>query len=592
MANLNSSLTNKQGMGLIKIENGKVVVINPIDGNKPAKILPCDEVQIIVNSREVISPIEVFEENDIEIRVRETEAKRELNLSVSEDKMEARISLRYVPKEEYKLKDTELLTELTPSIQYVGLTMPPKYTELQILSELSNLGIIYGIDNEAVKKCCEEENIGNLIISRGKEPTQPVDDEIEVFFQSEFDKKLEVDEKGTVDFKSIGAVEVVHRGDVIAALKEGQEGAIGFNVYGQLQRPRKRKEKKIFANNGCRLENNSIIATIDGKPHVKGNMFSVEKVHQINKDVDISTGNIKFIGDVIIYGDVKEGMTVEAGHELTVNSNVLRAELKAGGNITVKGNIISSFIIVGSESLDYSLYINELENFQNLLGRLYDTLLRVNHKKMITNNVSDRELVKFIVESRFKNFRNDVKKVLNVMETQGEVYDSLYAIVKNKLDNSYFSNIVTIHEIKQIQQMVTQKLNSVKVGAIHQSNLTANYIQDSKVSSTGSVYINGKGVYKSEINALDSVYFVSERSTTRGGIINATNEIKCKIVGTIAGVSTILKVKKNGHIHADIAYYNTKFIIGEKEFLLEEPSRNIHVYLDNDKELVVDKFKL
>ncbi|HCQ89755.1 MAG TPA: hypothetical protein DIU45_08475 [Clostridium sp.] len=91
---------------------------------------------------------------------------------------------------------------------------------------------------------------------------------------------------------------------------------------------------------------------------------------------------------------------------------------------------------------------------------------------------------------------------------------------------------------------------------------------------------------------MDSVYFVADRSTTRGGIINAADEIKCKIVGTIAGVSTILKVKKSGHIHADIAYYNTKFIIGEKEFLLEEPSRNIHVYLDNDKELVVDKFKL
>ena len=46
---------------------------------------------------------------------------------------------------------------------------------------------------------------------------------------------------------------------------------------------------------------------------------------------------------------------------------------------------------------------------------------------------------------------------------------------------------------------------------MHQSNLTANYIQDSKVSSTGSVYINGKGVYKSEINALDSVYFIAEK---------------------------------------------------------------------------------
>ena len=40
------------------------------------------------------------------------------------------------------------------------------------------------------------------------------------------------------------------------------------------------------------------------------------------------------------------------------------------------------------------------------------------------------------------------------------------------------------------------------------------------------------------------------------------------------------------------AYYNTKFIVGEKEYLLEEPSRNIHAYLDSDRELVVDKFKL
>ncbi|GAA0121430.1 MAG: DUF342 domain-containing protein [Clostridium argentinense] len=592
MANLNGSLTDKQGMGLIKIENGKVVVINPIDGNKPAKILPCDEVQIIVDGREVISPIEVFEENNIEIKAREIEAKRELDVSISEDIMEARISLKYIPKEEYKLKDTELLRELKPTVEYVGETMPPKYTEVQIINELSNLGIIYGIDEEAVKRCCKEENIVNLVIARGKEAALPIDDEIEVLFQSEFDKKLAVDEKGTVDFKSIGEVEVVHKGDVIARLKEGQEGTVGFNVYGQLQRPKKRKEKKIFANNGCKLKDNLIIATIDGKPHVKGNMFSVEQVHQVNGDVDISTGNIKFIGDIIVYGDVKEGMTVEAGHELTVNSNVLRAELKAVGNITVKGNVISSSIIVGSESLDYSIYINELESFQNLLGKLYDNLVKVNHKKMITNNISDRELVKFIVESRFRNFENSVKKLLSIMEKRGEIYDSLYAIVKNKLDNSYFSNILTINEIKQIQQMVIQKLNSVKVGAMHQSNLTANYVQDSKVSSTGSVYINGKGVYKSEINALDSVYFIAERSTTRGGIINAANEIKCKIVGTIAGVSTILKVKRSGHIYADTAYYNTKFIVGEKEYLLEEPSRNIHAYLDSDRELVVDKFKL
>ena len=45
----------------------------------------------------------------------------------------------------------------------------------------------------------------NLVIARGKRSGPlPIDDEIEVLFQSEVDKKLAVDEKGTVDFKSIG----------------------------------------------------------------------------------------------------------------------------------------------------------------------------------------------------------------------------------------------------------------------------------------------------------------------------------------------------------------------------------------------------
>ena len=33
------------------------------------------------------------------------------------------------------------------------------------------------------------------------------------------------------------------------------------------------KKKRFLPNNGCKLKDNLIIATIDGKPHVKGNMF-------------------------------------------------------------------------------------------------------------------------------------------------------------------------------------------------------------------------------------------------------------------------------------------------------------------------------
>ena len=53
-----------------------------------------------------------------------------------------------------------------------------------------------------VKRCCKEENIVNLVykVLEEKNAALPIDDEIEVLFQSEFDKKLAVDEKRNCGF--------------------------------------------------------------------------------------------------------------------------------------------------------------------------------------------------------------------------------------------------------------------------------------------------------------------------------------------------------------------------------------------------------
>ena len=53
-----------------------------------------------------------------------------------------------------------------------------------------------------------------------------------------------------------------------------------------------------------------------------------------------------------------------------------------------------------------------------------------------------------------------------------------------------------------------------------------------------------------------------------------------------------LIVEKNGNIWADIAYQNTKFVVGLQEYILEKPAKNVHVYLDSNGELTVDKFNL
>ena len=119
----------------------------------------------------------------------------------------------------------------------------------------------------------------------------------------------------------------------------------------------------------------------------------------------------------------------------------------------------------------------------------------------------------------------------------------------------------------------------------------SDYSQDSTIKSSGNIIFTGKGEYVSNLMASDSILFKIDKSLARGGVIKAGKEIKCKIVGGLGGVSTKLIVSKNGQIWADVAYPNTRFIIGEKEYILDVFSKNIHAFIGEDRELIVDKLQ-
>ena len=81
------------------------------------------------------------------------------------------------------------------------------------------------------------------------------------------------------------------------------------------------------------------MADTEGQVIVKDGKISVQSIYEINGDVNLSTGNIEFVGTVIIKGDVKDGFKVNAGEDIIVNGVVEGADLKAGGNIVVNGGV-------------------------------------------------------------------------------------------------------------------------------------------------------------------------------------------------------------------------------------------------------------
>jgi uncharacterized protein (DUF342 family) len=83
----------------------------------------------------------------------------------------------------------------------------------------------------------------------------------------------------------------------------------------------------------------TVIADINGQVVLTGGKINVEPVYTVQGDVNLKTGNIIFLGTVIINGNVEDGFSVKAAGNIEVNGTVEKAELDAEGDIIVHQGI-------------------------------------------------------------------------------------------------------------------------------------------------------------------------------------------------------------------------------------------------------------
>ncbi|WP_246615207.1 DUF342 domain-containing protein [Clostridium thailandense] len=582
--------------GTVSIVNEKIQVTNPKAGGEPAYIIVRgNTINVMADGEIVQDKKSVFEESEIKIIFQENEAKRELKISISEDKLEAYATVIYIPQKIYKLKDKAKSNKITIEAEIEAQVNPTKYKVEEIKQELSNLNIVYGIIEENLKKCVEGCN-EKILVAKGEPVVNGENDFIEIKFkQEESYKQLKEDQVGNVDFKSIGAIEAAHKGDILAVRHDGQEGRDGIDITGKKTKYKPGKKLKIKVGNGAIVqEQNIIVADIDGKPCVKSNVFYVYPVHEIKSDVDLKTGNIKFIGDIIVYGNVAEGMEVEGGNAVEIGKDVERAFIRAKGNISIKGNVIAAKVFGGGDDVEKLKTINDLEQLKEIVNNIITASEEIKKYNLLGENKKDGEIIKVLIENKFKLLPRICLSVITHLNIQHDEFteDDLVNLIKCRLLGMGPISIKHYSELEDIRNSIEEKLVYLRDTLALPVNVQMSYCQDSNIQSSGDVIIFGKGEYISEITANGSIYIFQDKSVARGGILKAKNEIKCKVVGSTAGVSTKLKVEKEGHIWVDVAYQNTVFVVGTREFILDSPSKNVHAYLDSSGDIVVDKFKL
>lgn len=583
--------------GKIRVVNGSIEVSNPNDGAEPAKIRYDEKCKIFIDGIQIFEDTNVFAENEIKIDFNCNNSERKMKITNSSDNMKAYLSIEYTPEIVYVLEDCEECNILSIKPKELEKNYNSMYKYEDILEELHKNKIMCGIIENNIKKCINEYSADNMLVAEGANPIDGKDDYIDFKFSIDTEiKSLKEDTKGRVDFKSIGSIESVKKGEIIAIKVLGQEGKNGFDLYGKELKCKPVKKLNIKVGQGCILkDDNTVVAAIDGRPFFKSSTFYIYQVYNVPGDVDISTGNVNFIGDICIKGYVREGMKVSAGGSIEINNGVERATITAKGNVTIKGNVITSQISGGGE--DVSI-LNQIQDYNKLVENikiLIDTIEEVKKFNLLGYDSSDGQIIKVLIENKFKEIprccMSIIKNSILRMEKDKEDLE-IVTFVKEKLTGLGPLAIKSYGEVYDFMKVLENRVDALRINLSLPVDVKLAYCQESKIVSSGNIVISGKGTYGSDLCAEDSLFFINKQSVCRGGILKASQEIRCATIGSQSGVVTKLMVREKGHIYADVVYENTQFMIGTREYKIDEASKSVHAYLNENLDIVVDKFKL
>lgn len=230
-----------------------------------------------------------------------------------------------------------------------------------IESTLNIHGIKFGVIEEVIEEFLENrEYCTPVIIAKGKEPTVGKDAWIEYHFETDLRAKPQLNEDGSVDFHKLNSISHVHKGDVLATLHPEVRGKEGYNVLGNPIPPKDVKKQKLsFGKNISYTEDRlSIVSDVDGHVSLVEDKVFVSDTYEIPADVDASTGDIEYQGNIEVRGCVRTGFALRCNGNIMVNGVVEGATLIADGDIVLKcgiqgmgrgilqagGNIVTKFI--------------------------------------------------------------------------------------------------------------------------------------------------------------------------------------------------------------------------------------------------------
>ncbi|ADH99528.1 flagellar assembly protein A [Salisediminibacterium selenitireducens] len=584
---LESELTGKAW-----IKSGELLFSSD-DVSQPTVVIP-EELVMYINGEPISGS--VLLQNGDHIRFDLPTVKKESVWTIKVDESSQQVVLTVEPGKLLVpfLEDHKPVETLPVSVGYFDQP-DNELTEEDIYSELSTLGIVFGIDDRAIERACRSLERGEFVIAEGKRPVDGQDAELSM--DVELDQRRFVnteDNEGNIDFKDSLQIPAVREGDRLGQVIEETEGIDGVSVRGDVLKAADGVPIDIKSSEDVRLsEDLSMYALVAGRPQVEksGNIYRIviAPKHTHKGDLSAKDGHIRFAGDVEVTGFVMDGMKVSAEGTVFIHKGTLHSQVYARESVIIGKNVINSTIVAGKNSVILQSLSEFLGRFMNDFDAFVKALHQLKEVPEFRAYFDDQSkvgsLVQKVKESRFPEIEENGLNLVSFITENRERLESDWLHFVHSLERYFLSFRLQKHysldALEDIHTKGQELLEICRSPGSQQADISLHYAMNSKLEASHDVRVIGKGLTHSDV--LSGGHVSSDGKITGGKIKSVTMDLHT--VGSPSGVKTVLQADDAGFIRATQVFPDVLLRIGNRQHFFDREESMIYARLDEDGEL-------
>ncbi|WP_053220237.1 FapA family protein [Virgibacillus senegalensis] len=494
------------------------------------------------------------------------------------------------------IKDVEPDNHITLTIEETKEAVN-NLTYEKVLAKLEELRVTFGINHTEIVRATSELEPGKFEIAAGKPAEAGKNGWIEAKVELTTKNGLVEDEAGKVDFRESHLIPTVDKGKVVAIIHPPIPGVPGTKVTNEPLPAKQTYPVKINAGKGMVQVDNKLVALESGRPSLtqRGQLVKAEIVQKLihKENVNLSTGNIRFTGDVDVWGEIEENMEVEAGGDIFVYKSVSTSRLTTSQSIAVKGNVINSELAAGKNNMLTVELGHLLENMQIDLEKMIMVIRQLMQSPAFKSSdfsvTGLQPLITILLEKKFKNFAASAKNYQEVVQQGRDYLDHegwlQIAVSIKQIFLTLSNQVTTLDRLTRLSQQMEELAELSKTPIEPEAYITIVEAINSSLYSSGDIQIIGKGCINTKVHAGGHLKVTG---VVRGGELYGRLGANIYEAGTNSGTKTIISVPKDQKVSLTKGYVNTIIKIGNVTRTIEEDKQHIIARLDENNQIIFE----